>query len=48
MYLIRKMTIEIWLMLQKFKFKKLNLGMIPVADISLGIEIENLKKFNRV
>ena len=47
-YLIRKIFIRVWLVFQKFKFKNLNLGMIPVADIVSNIEVKNLKKFNHV
>ena len=47
-YLIRKAYLHIWLLFQKFTFKNLNLGMIPVADITTEFDIENLKKFNRV
>lgn len=47
-YIIRKLYIHLWLMFQKFKFKNLNLGMIPVADIVSDINIEDLKNFNRV
>lgn len=47
-YIIRKMYIRLWLLFQKFKFKNLNLGMIPVADLVSDINIENLKKFNCV
>lgn len=47
-YIIRKMYIHFWLMFQKFNFKHLNLGMIPVADLISDNDIEDLKKFNLV
>jgi hypothetical protein len=47
-YLIRKAYIHLWLMFQRFKFKNLNLGMIPVADVTSEIDIDNLRKFNCV
>jgi len=47
-YLIRKVLVHAWLPLQKFKFKNLNLGMIPVADITSPIAHSTLRKYNRV
>jgi hypothetical protein len=47
-FLLRKLTINIWLLFQKFKFKNPNIGYIPVADIIDTFDIENYKKFNRV
>lgn len=47
-YVIRKVYLHIWLFFQKFKFKNPNIGMIPVADLDSDINIEYLKRFNRV
>lgn len=47
-YLLRKLLINIWLPLQRFKFKNPNLGEIPVADIIGDFNINNYRKFNRV
>ena len=49
LYAIRKAYIKLWLKLQSFTFKNINLGMIPVADLAVsGIDIEHLKSFNKV
>ena len=48
MYLLRKIYINLWIKLQSFKFKNLNLGMIPVADLIEDIDITHLKKYNEV
>jgi hypothetical protein len=47
-YFLRSMLIKIWLIKNKIKFKNLNLGMIPVADIDQNLNINEVKKFNRV
>lgn len=47
-YLLRKTYLNSWVKLQSFKFKNLNLGMIPVADLANKVDIEELKMFNRV
>jgi len=47
-YLIRKLYLNTWLLFQKFKFKNLNIGMIPVADLELKLNIDELKKYNKV
>tara|TARA_B110000858_G_scaffold139693_1_gene158606 strand:+ start:197 stop:1006 length:810 start_codon:yes stop_codon:yes gene_type:complete len=48
MYLLRKIYINLWVKLQSFKFKNLNLGMIPVADLIQDIDTTHLKKYNEV
>ena len=47
-FLLRKLTISIWLLFQKFKFVNPNIGYIPVADIIDDFDITNFNKFNRV
>lgn len=47
-YLLRKIMIKVWLLFQNFKFKNLNIGYIPVADIVTDFDIEKYKQFNRV
>ena len=47
-YILRKIYIQLRLAFLQFKFKNLNLGMIPVADMISNINIEDLKKFNQV
>lgn len=47
-YLLRKAYLNSWIKLQNFKFKNLNLGMIPVADVSTTVDIDKLKTFNKV
>jgi len=47
-YILRKMYINVWLYFQDFKFTNYNIGMIPVADIITPINIDYLKKFNKV
>lgn len=48
LYAIRKAYIKLWLKLQPFTFKNINLGMIPVADLSNDVDIKYLKSFDRV
>lgn len=47
-YILRKVYLNLWIRLKCFKFKNLNLGMIPVADLTNKINVEDLKMFNRV
>jgi hypothetical protein len=47
-FILRKLIINIWLIFQKFKFKNLNIGYIPVADIIEDFNIEDYRKFNKV
>lgn len=48
LFIIRNMYIRLWLIFQKFNFKNLNLGMIPVADLASEVNVNDLKKFNQV
>lgn len=47
-YSLRKTYLHAWLKLQPFKFRNLNLGMIPVADLANEVDINYLTKFNKV
>lgn len=47
-YVLRKIYIKVWIKCQSFKFKNLNLGMIPVADLHNNVNMSHLKSFNRV
>lgn len=47
-YLFRTILINIWIKIKRIKFKNLNLGMIPVADLITDINKKELMKFNRV
>ena len=47
-YLLRKLYLDSWIKQQTFKFKNLNLGMIPVADLANKVDIEKLKMFKTV
>lgn len=47
-YIIRTMIINIWLKVKRIKFKHLNLGMIPVADLVTVVDKKTLLKFNKV
>lgn len=47
-YFIRSILIKVWLWRNNIKFKHLNLGMIPVADLVTNVENKTLLKFNKV
>lgn len=45
---LRSVLIKLWLLKKNFKFKNLNIGMIPVAILTTNVNKEELLKFNRV
>ena len=47
-YILKKIAIMCWIPFQRFKFKNLNLGMIPVADLVSNFNINNMRRFNKV
>lgn len=47
-YFARSIIIKLWLLKQNFKFKHLNIGMIPVADLQTSVDKSILLKFNKV
>jgi hypothetical protein len=47
-YAIRQMLIEMWLRKKNYKFKNLNIGMIPVADIITNFNKQELLRYNKV
>jgi hypothetical protein len=47
-HLARMALLQSWIKTRKFKFKNLNIGMIPVADLITSVDKEYLLKFNRV
>jgi len=47
-YAARSFIIKLWLLKRNFKFKNLNIGMIPVADLVTPIDKSTLLKFNEV
>lgn len=47
-FIFKKVLLKFWLMKQKFKFDRLALGMIPVADLVTDITNDELLCFNRV
>jgi hypothetical protein len=47
-YFARSIIIKLWLLKQNFKFKHLNIGMIPVADLQTTVDKSTLLKFNKV
>jgi hypothetical protein len=47
-YAARSFVIKLWLLKRNFKFKNLNIGMIPVADLVTPIDKSTLLKFNEV
>ena len=49
LYHLGRMTLlQSWIKIKKFKFKNLNIGMIPVADLITPVDNEFLLKFNKV
>ena len=48
MYYPRVLLIKLWLRTKQFSFKNLNIGMIPVADLTSTVDKETLIKFNQV
>ena len=47
-YFLRSIIINIWLKFKKIKFDNLNIGLVPVADITTVVDKQTLLKFNRV
>jgi len=47
-YVARSIIIKLWLLKRNFKFKNLNIGMIPVADLVTPVDKSTLLKFNEV
>ena len=47
-YIGRTILIKLWLLTKRFKFKHLNLGMIPVADLQIPVPHNLLKNYNKV
>jgi hypothetical protein len=47
-YFLRSIIINIWLKFKKIKFDNLNMGLVPVADITTVVDKQTLLKFNRV
>lgn len=47
-YVARSIIIKLWLLKRNFKFKNLNIGMIPVADLVTPVDRSTLLKFNEV
>jgi|AntAceMinimDraft_5_1070358.scaffolds.fasta_scaffold00761_7 hypothetical protein len=47
-YFVRSAIINKWVKRQNFKFKNLNIGMIPVADLITVIDKKKLLTFNKV
>lgn len=47
-YIIRSILIKMWLWHNRIRFKNLNLGMIPVADLITDIDRQTLLKFKTV
>lgn len=48
LYKIRSFIIKLWLKKRNFKLDRLNIGMIPVADLVTPVEHKTLFKFKRV
>ena len=47
-YAIRSTIINVWLLIKRFKFNNLNIGMIPVADLVTKVDKQELLQYNKV
>ena len=48
LHYIRSIILKAWIFFKKFNFENLNLGMIPVADLTTPVDKLLLLKFNKV
>lgn len=48
LYYLRQLVIKHWLKKQNWNFENVNLGLIPVADITKQVSFSTLKKYNKV